>query len=95
MKAGGSVIEPVHRGEASLDRGPGGDPKSSLGGPRTAREVAGYSIRYSISQSRNALRASYSNRAWAFATRAGTPGRPPASDKRKAELPPCKPPPRR
>jgi len=41
MKAGGYVIEPVHRVEASLHRGPGGNPKSSLGGPRTAREVAG------------------------------------------------------
>jgi len=79
MKAGGSVIEPVHRGEASLDRGPGGDPKSSLGGPRTAREVAGYSNRYSKSQSRSAWRASYSKRAFAFATRPGTPGRRPAS----------------
>src|SRR5689334_8848746 len=33
---------PVIRAEASLHRGPGGNPKSSLGGPRTAREVAGY-----------------------------------------------------
>ena len=71
MKAGGYVIEPVSCAEASLHRSPGGNPKSSLGGPRTAREVAGYSI----NQSRIAARASYSKRACAFATRAGTPGR--------------------
>ena len=39
--AGGYVIEPVFRVEASLHRGSGGNPKSSLGGPRTAHEVAG------------------------------------------------------
>ena len=75
VKAGGYVIEPVHSVEASLHRKPGGDPKSSLGGPRTAREVAGYSN----SQSRKASRAAYSKRAWALATPAGTPGRRPAS----------------
>jgi len=55
-------------------RGPGGDPKSSLGGPRTAREVAGYNINHS----RIAARASCSKRARAFAIRAGIPGGPSA-----------------
>jgi len=41
-KAGRYVIEPVQGLEASLRRAfTGGNPKSSLGGPRTAREVAG------------------------------------------------------
>ena len=79
MKAGGYVIEPVHHVEASLHRGPGGNPKSSLGGPRTAREVAGLQLSYNINQSRIAWRASYSKRAWALAVRAGKPGRRSAS----------------
>ena len=56
-------------------REPGGDPKSSLGGPRTAREVAGYNINHS----RSACRASCSKRACAFAIGAGSPGRRSAS----------------
>jgi hypothetical protein len=74
-EAGGFVIEPVSFVEASLHRRPGGNPKSSLGGPRTTREVAGYNINHS----RSAWRASYSKRAWAFAVRAGRPGRRSAS----------------
>ena len=75
MLAGGFVIEPVHRVEASPQRDPGGNPKPSLGGPRTAREVAGYNINHS----RIAIRASYSKRACAFATGAGSPRRLSAS----------------
>src|SRR6218665_1828810 len=40
MEAGRYVIEPAAGGKASLDPHAGGDPKSSLGGPRTAHEVA-------------------------------------------------------
>ena len=46
MRAGGvrHRTRPPRAG-VPANRGPGGDPKSSLGGPRTAREVAGYSFR--------------------------------------------------
>ena len=64
-------FQPVHSSQVSLGWKPGGNPKSSLGGPRTAREVAGYSINHS----RIAIRASYSKRACAFATGAGSPRR--------------------
>jgi len=40
MEAGRFVIEPAAGGKASLDPHAGGDPNSSLGGPRTAHEVA-------------------------------------------------------
>ena len=75
MRPAAPSSNPSTAEEVTFRRGPGGDPKSSLGGPRTAREVAGYNNNHS----RNAWRASYSKRACALATRSGTPGRRPAS----------------
>ena len=75
-KAGGSVIEPVHRD--------GSVPPSRAGRrPEILVRRAAHSPRsrrcYTNSQSRNACRASCSKRACAFATGAVTPGRRPAS----------------